>query len=40
MAMWETIKKNKDSLTRYLDCKSDLLGLDRLSWADLFGPRS
>jgi pepF/M3 family oligoendopeptidase len=40
MAMWETIKKNQASLTRYFDCKAHLLGVDQLSWIDLDAPLS
>ncbi len=40
IAMWETVKKNQASLIRYFDCKSDLLGIDRLSWVDLDAPLS
>ena len=39
-AMWDTIKKNQGLLVRFLECKSDLLGLDRLSWFDLEAPLS
>lgn len=39
-AMWEAIQNNQKQWSRFLKCKSDLLGLKSLSWFDLDAPLS
>lgn len=39
-AMWGTVTQHKGALTRYLDRKARLLGLERLAWYDLQAPLS
>lgn len=36
--MWESIKKHKDSLKKYLSCKAQLLGVEKLAWYDVGAP--
>ncbi|MCB1109695.1 MAG: M3 family oligoendopeptidase [Chlamydiia bacterium] len=40
LAMWGAVENNRERLTRFLECKARLLGLKRLSWADLEAPIS
>lgn len=37
-AMWEAINNRKDRLIAYLERKAKLLGVDKLSWADVGAP--
>lgn len=37
-AMWDAISEIRPNLNTYLKCKSDLLGIDQLSWYDLDAP--
>lgn len=37
-AMWNAIEKRKDSLKKYIEYKSALLGLEKMSWYDLEAP--
>lgn len=36
--MWNTITENKDMVVQYLDRKAQLLGLEKLTWADVEAP--
>ncbi|MEZ6057360.1 MAG: M3 family oligoendopeptidase [Planctomycetaceae bacterium] len=36
--MWSTVQSRKDCLLRYFDAKSQLLGLEKLSWYDIQAP--
>lgn len=37
-AMWKSIENARLDLQRYIECKSALLGIDKLSWYDLEAP--
>lgn len=37
-AMWDAVSRSKEPLTRYLERKARILGLERLSWHDVSAP--
>lgn len=37
-AMWQTVEEHKKPLHKYLACKAQILGLDKLSWVDVNAP--
>ncbi|RXI97810.1 M3 family oligoendopeptidase [Anaerobacillus alkaliphilus] len=39
-AMWNTITENKPKFVQFLDRKAELLGIEKLSWHDVFAPLS
>lgn len=36
--MWETVRHNQEKLVRYLELKAQFMGVDKLSWTDLYAP--